>query len=59
MFIPLNVARQRLGKYVPGAKNTSNNRRNIERDVFYVVRVLSKDILWVFFVFQLGRKISP
>jgi hypothetical protein len=40
--IPLIVARQRLGKYIPAAMNARNNRRNFGLVIFYVIRVMSK-----------------
>jgi hypothetical protein len=40
------VARQLLGRHVPVATNTCNNRR-IVGIVFYTVRLVSKDSLWV------------
>jgi hypothetical protein len=46
MFIPPIVARQRLGKHVPAAKDTRNSRR-IGHVIFYAVRVLPKETLWV------------
>jgi hypothetical protein len=46
-YIPLIVARQRLGEHVPAATNTRNNRRIVGRVIFYAVRVLSKKSLWV------------
>jgi hypothetical protein len=42
----LFVARQRLVKYVPAAKNICN-KRIFGRNIFFVVRVLSKKSLWV------------
>jgi hypothetical protein len=44
---PLIVARQRLCKHVPATTNTRNNRRIIGRVVFYAIRVVSKESLWV------------
>jgi hypothetical protein len=35
--------RQRLGKHVPAAVNTRNNRKIVGRVNFYAVRVLSKE----------------
>jgi hypothetical protein len=35
------VVRQRLGKHVPVAMNTHNNRRTVGRGVCYVVHVVS------------------
>jgi hypothetical protein len=35
-----NVARQQLGKHVPVATNTRNNRITVGRGVFYAVRVV-------------------
>jgi hypothetical protein len=46
-FIPPFSARQRLGKHVPAAKNTSNNIRIVKRVISYAVRVLSQESLWV------------
>jgi hypothetical protein len=37
------VARQRLGKRVPAAANTRNNRKIVGCVIFYAVRVLSKE----------------
>jgi hypothetical protein len=54
----LNVARQRLGKHIPAATNTRNNRRIVEGVVFYTVHDVSKDSLWVCLcvpVFLLGN----
>jgi hypothetical protein len=45
--IPSIVARQRFGKHVHAATNTSNNRRTVGRFVFYAVRVVSNESLWV------------
>jgi hypothetical protein len=45
--VPHNVARQRLGKHVPAATNTRDNRRIVGRVIFYAVRVLLKESLWV------------
>jgi hypothetical protein len=47
MCIPPSVARQRLGKHVPAAKNTRKNKIIVGRVIFYAVRVLSKESLWV------------
>jgi hypothetical protein len=44
---PPFCSRQQLGKHVPAAKNTNNKRRIIGRVIFCVVRVLSKESLWV------------
>jgi hypothetical protein len=44
---PLIVARQRLGRHVPAAMNTRNNRRIVGGIIFYTVRVVIKEILWV------------
>jgi hypothetical protein len=46
-FIPSFGARQQLGKQVPAATNTSNNNNIAGRLIFYAVRVLSKESLWV------------
>jgi hypothetical protein len=35
------VARQRLGKHVPAAMNTRNNRRRVGCGIFHAVRVVS------------------
>jgi hypothetical protein len=43
--VRLSVSLQRLGKHVPAATNTCNNRRIVGPVIFYVVRVLSKDSL--------------
>jgi hypothetical protein len=40
-------ARQRLGKHVPAATNTRNNRGTIGGVIFCAVRALSKGSLWV------------
>jgi hypothetical protein len=40
--IPPFGARQRLGKHVPAANNTRNNKTISGRVIFYAVRVLSK-----------------
>jgi hypothetical protein len=37
------VARQRLGKHVPAATNTRNNRRIVGRVVLYAIRVVAKE----------------
>jgi hypothetical protein len=42
-FISSIVARQRLGRHVPVATITSNNRSIVESAVFYTVRVISKE----------------
>jgi hypothetical protein len=44
---PLIVARQRLGKHVPAAKNTRNNRIIVGGVVFCTVRIVSNESLWV------------
>jgi hypothetical protein len=44
---PPIVARQRLGRHVPVAVNTLNNRRIVGGVVFYAARVVSKESLWV------------
>jgi hypothetical protein len=49
-----NVAGQRLGKHVPATTNTHNNRRTLERGVFYAVYVVSNTQYvgkgkWLFF----------
>jgi hypothetical protein len=44
---PLIVARQRLGRHVPVATNTRNNSRIPGGAVFYTVRVVWKESLWV------------
>jgi hypothetical protein len=41
-FINPIVARQQLGKHVPAAVDTGNNRRIVRGVVFYAVRVVSK-----------------
>jgi hypothetical protein len=38
------VARQRLGKNVTAAKNTSNNRRVVEVVILYAVRVVLREV---------------
>jgi hypothetical protein len=45
--IPPFGARQRLGKHVPTATNTSNDKRTVGRFIFYMVRVLTRESLWV------------
>jgi hypothetical protein len=45
--IPPYDARKRLGKHVPAATNTRNNRRIVGCVISYAVRVLSKESLWV------------
>jgi hypothetical protein len=45
--IPLFGARRRLGKHVPAAMNARNNRRINGRVIFYAIRVLWKESLWV------------
>jgi hypothetical protein len=47
MCIHLIVARQRLGKNLPAAKNTCNNRRIVGGVVFYTVPVVSRESLCV------------
>jgi hypothetical protein len=42
---------QRLNKHVPAAINTCNNRITAKRVVFYAVRVISKDSLWIYVPF--------
>jgi hypothetical protein len=44
---PPIVAKQQLGKHVPTAKNTRNNRRIVGVVVFCTVRVVSKDSLQI------------
>jgi hypothetical protein len=44
---PSIVARQRVGKFVPAAKNTRNNRRIVGRVVFCTVGVVPKESVWV------------
>jgi hypothetical protein len=44
---PLILARQRFGEHVPAAMNTCNNRRTAGSVVFYAVRVVSKESVWV------------
>jgi hypothetical protein len=39
--------RQGLGTHVPSARNTHNNRRIVGSFVFYTVRIVSKQSLWV------------
>jgi hypothetical protein len=46
MCIPTIIARQCFGKHVPAATNT-HNRRTAGRIVFFTVRVVSKESLWV------------
>jgi hypothetical protein len=45
--IPHFIARQRLGKHVPAARNACKNRRVIGRDILYAVNVLTKVSQWV------------
>jgi hypothetical protein len=45
--IPPFGIRQRLGKHVPPATNTRNDRRIIGRVIFYAIPILSKESLWV------------
>jgi hypothetical protein len=52
-FIPPFGARQRLGKHFPAATNT-RNRRIVGRVIFYSVRVISKESLWVFLYIPLS-----
>jgi hypothetical protein len=47
MCIPFIVARLLLGRHVPAATNTRNNRRIVGGVVFYAVLVVSKESLWV------------
>jgi hypothetical protein len=47
-YIPSFMARQRIGNHVPAATYTSNNRRIVGHVVFYSVRVISENSLWVF-----------
>jgi hypothetical protein len=44
---PPSVARQRIDKHGPSAKNTRNNRRIVGRIVFYAVHAVSKESLCV------------
>jgi hypothetical protein len=41
------IAIQRLGKHVPAATNTRDNRRSVGRIIFCAVPVLSKQRIWV------------
>jgi hypothetical protein len=43
---PPIIAMQRFGKHAPASTNT-RNRRNVGRVVFYTVRVVSNESLWV------------
>jgi hypothetical protein len=43
----LIVARQRLSKHIPEVMNAGNNRKIVGRVVFYTVRDISKESLWV------------
>jgi hypothetical protein len=45
--IPHNFARQRLGKRVHAAPNTRRNRGVVGRVVFFTIRVVSNESLWV------------
>jgi hypothetical protein len=42
-----SIARQRLGKHVPVAANTRSSGRIVGLIVFYMVRVVSNESLWV------------
>jgi hypothetical protein len=55
---PLIVARQRLGKYVPAATNTRNNRRIVGRVVLYALRVILKESLCVEGAPDIGKTLS-
>jgi hypothetical protein len=44
---PSIIATQRLGKHVPAATNTCNNKRIIGRFILFAVCVVSKESLWV------------
>jgi hypothetical protein len=44
---PHIVTRQRLGRHVPLAANRCNNRRIVGGVVFYTIRVVSREGLWV------------
>jgi hypothetical protein len=39
---------QRLCKHVPATKNIRNNRIIVGRVIFYAVRILPKESLWIF-----------
>jgi hypothetical protein len=39
-----NIARQRFGKNITMATNTCNNRRIVDRVVFYAARVVSRKV---------------
>jgi hypothetical protein len=45
--IPPFGARQRLGKHIPAEMNKRNTRGIVGRVIFYAVRFLSKESLWV------------
>jgi hypothetical protein len=45
--IPPFGAKQQLGKHIPTAMNTCNNRRIVGCVFFYAVHVWSKESLWV------------
>jgi hypothetical protein len=47
MCVPPFGARQRFGKHVPAATNTRNSRKIVGLVIFYTVRVLSKESVWV------------
>jgi hypothetical protein len=47
LCIPTIIARQRLGRHIPVAMNTRNNRIIVGGIVFYTVRVVSKESLRV------------
>jgi hypothetical protein len=46
-YMPPSIARQWLAKHFPAASNILNNRRMIGRVIFYEVRVLSTDSVWI------------
>jgi hypothetical protein len=47
VYPPHKVARQRLGRCVPAATNTHNNRRTVGGVVLCTVRVILQESLWV------------
>jgi hypothetical protein len=47
MCSPPIIARQRLCKHVPATTNTRSNRKIVGRIIFYAIRVLSTESLWV------------
>jgi protein-S-isoprenylcysteine O-methyltransferase Ste14 len=52
MCIYLMFPRQLLGKHFPGAENTHKNRRIVDHIFFSMVRLISKDNLYIPFLWQ-------